>query len=249
MLLLCEEDYEIHRIGQILFAYAEGRKLMKRLLILQIVGCILFATLVLLLYISGLFSPLSVIIVYVIMGFMNIINARVMLIKPIEDLSTHDKLTGCYNRIKLESKIPEYEKFSDYAVIFFDVNNLKRINDIHGHNDGDKILVNASNQLRYWHKYGDLYRIGGDEFIVVVTNMNQIKLDQILTEWYSNLSILNDDPEDNFKCNFSYGVQYKTVSNSTTFRNVMESADEKMYDMKNRIKRLDGKNSDQKHSA
>ena len=88
---------------------------MKRLLILQIIGCLLFAVFVALFCAIGIFSPVSAVILYVILGLGNIINARNMLMKPIEHLSTHDKLTGVYNRIKLESKIPEYERYSDYA--------------------------------------------------------------------------------------------------------------------------------------
>ena len=209
---------------------------MKRLVILQIVGCLLFAGIVMILYFLDFFSPLSVIAVYVLMGISNIINARIMLMKPIEHLSTHDNLTGCFNRSKLDSKKAEYEKFSDYAVIFFDVNNLKKINDVHGHHRGDKILIDASNQLCFWYKYGDLYRVGGDEFIVVVTNMSKSRLDPIIAEWYKDLPALNEDDKDDFVCNLSYGVFYKTVSDTMSFKDVMESADEKMYEMKKVIK-------------
>ena len=209
---------------------------MKRLLILQIVGCLLFAGFVMLLYYLGVFSPFSVISLYVLMGVSNVINARIMLMKPIEHVSNHDILTGCFNRSKLESKIAEYEKFSDYAVIFIDINNLKKINDKYGHNCGDKILITASNQLRFWHKYGDLYRVGGDEFIVVVTNMQKIRLDPIIEEWYKDTPALNDGYKDDFVCNFSYGVFYKTASDTLTFNNVMVSADEKMYEMKHEMK-------------
>lgn len=207
-------------------------RILKRLLILQIIGCLLFAGLVALLWALGIFSPVSVIILYVILGLGNVINARTMLMKPIEHLSTHDKLTGVYNRIKLESKIPEYERYSDYAIIFFDVNNLKKINDIHGHHAGDKILIDVSNQLRFWHKYGYLYRIGGDEFIVVVTNMPETRLDSIVHDWYSTLPILNEEYKDDFVCNLSYGIYYKTVSSPMSFKEVMEHADVQMYEMK-----------------
>ncbi len=210
---------------------------MKRLLILQIIGCLLFAGFVALLWALGIFSPVSAVILYVILGLGNVINARTMLMKPIEHLSTHDKLTGVYNRIKLESKIPEYERYSDYAIIFFDVNNLKKINDIHGHHAGDKILIAASNQLRFWHKYGYLYRIGGDEFIVVVTNMPETRLDSIVHEWYSTLTVLNEEFNDDFICNLSYGIYFKTVSSSMSFKEVMEHADVKMYEMKKEMKK------------
>ena len=209
---------------------------MKRLVFLQLIGCMLFAVIIMLLYMLGVFSPLSVIIVYLLMGLANIVNARTMLMKPIEDLSTHDKLTGCHNRSKLELKIPEYEKYTEYTIIFFDVNNLKLMNDIHGHTIGDKILVEASNQLRFWHKYGDLYRLGGDEFIVVVTNMTKEHLELIISEWYSTLHPLNEEFNDEFVCNLSYGIFCNEGKDSLSFKDVMELADEKMYEMKKRIK-------------
>ena len=209
--------------------FSKGSEILKRLIALQAIGCLLFAGIITALWYIGVFSPLSVIIAYLFLGLCNILNAKTMLMNPIEALSRYDKLTGCFNRTTLDSKINEYEKFSDYAIIFFDVNNLKKMNDIHGHSDGDKILIKASNQLRFWHKYGDLYRLGGDEFIVVVTNMTRDKLESIVDEWHSCLPALNEDYEDDFVCNFSYGICYKTSSDSKTFHDVMESADEKMY--------------------
>ena len=172
---------------------------MRKLLILQAMGCILFAIIIIILHILNIFSPISVIILYFIMGIANIINARIMLIKPIEEISTHDELTGCYNRVKLDSKIGEYENYKTYAIIFFDLNNLKAANDTHGHDYGDTILIRASNQLRYWHTYGDLYRIGGDEFIVVVPNAIKSRLEKILNKWYDTLSILNTETLPEFK--------------------------------------------------
>ena len=206
-------------------------------MILQVIGCLLFAGIIAGLYALGIFSPLSVIIVYSIMGLCNIINAWRMLMKPIHDISIHDKLTGCHNRTKLESKIPEYEKFRDYAIMFFDINNLKSVNDVHGHDAGDKILIKASNQLRFWYKYGDLYRLGGDEFIVVVTNMSRSSLDPLVENWYGDQPALNDEYNDDFVCNLSYGIYYKTASESASFKDIMSGADEKMYEMKKKIKK------------
>ncbi|MBQ5310782.1 MAG: GGDEF domain-containing protein [Oscillospiraceae bacterium] len=209
---------------------------MKNLVILQLLGCILFSVIIVLLWAAGVFSPLSVIIVYLFMGLCNIYNAWKMLMKPIHDISTHDELTGCHNRTLLESKIPEYEKHSDYAVIFFDVNNLKMVNDVHGHNAGDEVLVKAAEQLSFWHKYGDLYRVGGDEFIVVVTNMSDTKLSFIADDWYKDLPPLNEGDGDDFVCCLSFGICYHTASDRITFKDVMDNADEKMYEMKKRIK-------------
>lgn len=207
---------------------------MKKLVILQIIGIILFIILAFFLQLTGHFSFVSVCALYIFMGIGNIINARIMLMKPIEDISIHDKLTGCYNRFKLDSTIPEYENYKSYAVIFFDINNMKKVNDTYGHDAGDQILITASNQLRFWHKYGDLYRLGGDEFIVVIPNVRSVVIEEILVKWYQKLPALNEDFSDDFVCNLSYGVFYK--SKGLSFEEVLNNADELMYEMKKRIK-------------
>ena len=209
---------------------------MKRLIFLQSLGCLLFAVFILGLYKLGVFSPISVIGTYIFLGIGNVINARLVLMKPIEDISIHDKLTGCYNRTKLDAKIQEYDKYSEYAVIFFDINNLKRVNDDHGHDIGDKMLITASEQLRFWHRYGDLYRIGGDEFIVVVSNMSNKRLETIVQKWYSEQPALNEGLGDEFVCGFSYGIFYKMASIQMPFKSVMDNADKKMYEMKRIVK-------------
>ena len=208
---------------------------MKKLIVLQITGILLFSCIASLLYVLDIFSLLSIIILYTFMGICNIINAHTILMKPIEEISIHDKLTGCYNRTKLDITVPEYENYGQYAIIFFDINNLKKVNDIHGHKIGDRVLVRLSNQLRYWHEYGDLYRIGGDEFIVVVPNAIPESIEPILEEWYSKQPILNETYHDNFVCNLSYGIAYKTTE-LDIFEMVLNKADENMYEMKNKIK-------------
>ena len=209
---------------------------MKELCILQVIGILLFAGMSTLMYYCEIFCLTSSIILYTVLAVGNVINAYNQLIKPIEALSIYDKLTGCYNRTRLDSKIKEYENYDRYAIIFFDVNNLKKANDVHGHDDGDKILVEASNQLRFWHRYGDLYRIGGDEFIVVVPNGKQSQLEKILPKWYSLLPALNREYDDDFVCSFSYGVFYKTEKDKKSFNDIMTFADEEMYKMKKVLK-------------
>lgn len=209
---------------------------MKKLIILQTVGVLLFIGLCVLLKVFGYFSLVTVIILYSLMGVCNVLNARNLLLKPIENNSIHDKLTGCYNRVKLDSKIPEYENYKSYAIIFFDLNNFKQINDKYGHDVGDTLLIKASNELRYWHRYGDLFRLGGDEFIVVVPNMTAPVLEHILTRWFDALPALNADMNDDFVCNFSYGTFYKDQENDFAFNTIMSKADEKMYKMKKKTK-------------
>ncbi|MBO4897157.1 MAG: GGDEF domain-containing protein [Clostridia bacterium] len=204
----------------------------KTLIILQLGGIALFVLFTAVLYFTGLFNPVSAVLVYILLGVGNVLNAHNILMKPIEEISIHDNLTGCYNRTKLESKIPQYEKYHNYAVIFFDLDNLKLINDTYGHDDGDKILVEAAERLRIWQEYGDLYRIGGDEFLVVVPNIDQPLLEEILSAWKEKQTELNADYGADYKCEFSYGAAYKTEDEPLTFEEAMNIADEKMYEMK-----------------
>lgn len=110
------------------------------------------------------------------------------------------------------------------------------MNDVHGHEDGDKILVEASDQLKYWFRYGDLYRIGGDEFIIVVPNIEKEQLDTIVKQWYQQLAPLNAQYNDDFICDLSYGVYYKSGSDTASFEDIMNNADKQMYTMKRDIK-------------
>lgn len=204
---------------------------MKRIMILQALGVLVFAGLMVLLDFFGWFSMAGTITVYALMGILNILNAYHILVKPIEDKSEHDSLTGCHNRVRLDVRIPEYEKHDSFAVIFFDINNFKKVNDTHGHDDGDRLLVAASDQLRYWFGYGDLYRIGGDEFIVVVPNMREEKLRSLVDRWYNSQPALNAGYSDDFVVKFSYGIAVRARTES--FEEVQDRADREMYKMKN----------------
>lgn len=146
----------------------------------------------------------------------------------------HDELTGCYNKLRLQKYKTSYEVCSQYAVIFIDVNNLKKMNDTFGHGAGDALLRHASNRLNFWTNYGDVYRMGGDEFMIVVTDKSQEAIFSLINKWYPTVGQLNRD-SDGFKCLLSYGVAFGT--NGDNFDTILKEADDKMYEMKVRIKK------------
>ena len=183
----------------------------KKLIQLQMLGVLLYIGMAMLLYAHGFFNIVSSIIIYFILAVCNVINAENHLIKTIAELSIYDKLTGCYNRTKLSYKTKEYENLRSYAVIFFDVNNLKKMNDIHGHEHGD-------------------------EFLVVIPNSKLERVESELASWYIDLDDLNNGFQDGFVCKFSYGVCKKEPDEKISFEDVMNKADENMYTMKKVIK-------------
>lgn len=89
--------------------------------------------------------------------------------KQLEHISYNDALTGLYNRTKYEQDIKTYDAQNIKIVtcIYIDVVGLHEINNHLGHQAGDEMLVTVADSLRQYFSLGLLYRIGGDEFVVL----------------------------------------------------------------------------------
>ena len=90
----------------------------------------------------------------------------------------YDLLTGLPNRNMLNyqlrktvAKLGRYE--SSVAVLFLDLDDFKKVNDSHGHSEGDRLLIEAANRIRLSIREFDLAcRFGGDEFVVILSQIN-----------------------------------------------------------------------------
>lgn len=89
-------------------------------------------------------------------------------------LSNYDQLTGLRNRRAFESRLSEIEEKDmslDTAMVMMDLNDLKVTNDTYGHGAGDDLIATAARVIEeVYGRDGECYRIGGDEFVVIVTN-------------------------------------------------------------------------------
>ncbi|WP_148861220.1 GGDEF domain-containing protein [Marinobacter fonticola] len=92
----------------------------------------------------------------------------------LERLATHDPLTGVKNRRAMEedmqTAVAAHARTGEpYALIIFDLDHFKRINDLYGHAVGDEVLVECASLIqRYTRKTDCLYRFGGEEFVVLM---------------------------------------------------------------------------------
>ncbi len=105
------------------------------------------------------------------------ISERRQMLTYVTHLATHDQLTGLVGRALLQDKIVQaVEQSKRYgtkvAVFVIDLDNFKRINDSLGHTAGDRILIEAANRLKRSVRSTDVVaRVGGDEFVVVMTDI------------------------------------------------------------------------------
>ncbi len=87
--------------------------------------------------------------------------------EDIKKIAETDYLTGLANRRGLHEYYAGLEKGTDLHILFIDIDNFKRVNDIYGHSMGDELLINISNLIRE-SANGYIFRIGGDEFVVML---------------------------------------------------------------------------------
>ncbi|NPV74462.1 MAG: diguanylate cyclase [Pelotomaculum sp.] len=97
-------------------------------------------------------------------------------------ISTHDVLTGLYNRSYFEEELRRLEKSDSYpvSIILCDLDNLKLVNDALGHERGDELLRCAAGAISQAVKEkGVAARIGGDEFVVLLPRTSRIEAEEI----------------------------------------------------------------------
>ena len=148
-----------------------------------------------------------------------------LLLNKLEIMSTIDSLTGVKNRNVMNNRIDQIvagRKPSPDAVIFADLNGLKRMNDDQGHISGDKVLRSAAEILQYVFPDEDVYRAGGDEFMVLVSNITENELNTRVAK-IRTMAKLSENVR------FSIGTCY----GEPDVRRAMHIADEQMYADKN----------------
>jgi len=96
--------------------------------------------------------------------------------RQLEYLIYHDSLTGCYNRLYFDHVISTFEDESKLPMTFVlaDVNGMKHVNDVLGHEAGDELLKAMAGVIRDTvGDEGQVFRWGGDEFLVVMSNVER----------------------------------------------------------------------------
>jgi diguanylate cyclase (GGDEF)-like protein/PAS domain S-box-containing protein len=169
------------------------------------------------------------------------ITERKKLEETLRNSSLKDDLTGLFNRRGLLKQAAPYFDFArrqkeKLLLLFIDLDGMKKINDEFGHNEGDNALIQTAAILNHSFRSSDIIaRLGGDEFTVLVTDLNASKEDAI-ARLNENLKAYNASETRNHKLSFSIGVATLEPERMACFEELLEQADQAMYEQK-RMKR------------
>ena len=137
-----------------------------------------------------------------------------------------DGLTGLNNRAAYEEHVNRLEDeirggTANFAIALFDVNSLKEVNDKYGHKKGDGVIRSAAVALQNTFREGKLYRIGGDEFLVILES-SYVELPQKLAALRGNQGGFS----------ISSGSAVYNRETDREYRSVFNRADTAMYNDK-----------------
>ena len=159
------------------------------------------------------------------------ISERKMMEEKLRWQATHDHLTGLYNRRYfegyLEREINNVQRSGIMsAVVFLDLDRFKYVNDTAGHEVGDQLLIDLSQEVNKSLRQHDIAaRIGGDEFALILKNVDESLAVNIADEVRTSLSNLRVHHEDKaYHVNASFGVALMDAPDITA-GDVMANAD------------------------
>lgn len=160
------------------------------------------------------------------------------LFNDVKKMSIIDSLTGLHNRrylyLNLENLMNELKREDSYfLLVFIDIDDFKKINDLYGHNTGDKILRLFSNLLKSNLREVDIIaRYGGDEFIAVLKN-TFVEDGYFIFERILNTTRINNWEQE--ECKITFSASIKKITQEDAYKDIddlINEVDTKMYSAK-----------------
>lgn len=173
-----------------------------------------------------------------VQGIMRNIDEKVKLQKNLEYRINHDTMTGIYNREFFEQIMDKYNEYIDIsvAIILCDLDELKYLNDNFGHKKGDVLIKEAAKLLnQYFIENAVVSRIGGDEFAIIIINLNKTQVESLFENISKEISEYNKKSKNNVKIKMSMGYAFSKYSIGK-MEELLAEADRNMYQDK-RVKK------------
>ncbi len=147
-----------------------------------------------------------------------------------QKLAYTDQMTGMNNRTRFNIDFSELSKNpEDIAVIDFDLNNLKYTNDTFGHSVGDLYIKNCATIIHdIFDGIGKCYRVGGDEFVVLIEKASTVDLTHYMAMLESSVDTCNRENR-KLRMQIAYGYAVFTANTDKDLEDTYNRADKMMY--------------------
>lgn len=154
-------------------------------------------------------------------------------------MAYHDQLTGLYNRTAYAKYINHKDfKPDGHIVVMFDLNNLKKCNDSLGHEQGDNYIMESARIIeKAFGAFGNCYRMGGDEFCVLLHNVSIAKCADCVDTLTELLDAYNNANPDRFPLNIALGYELYDPDEDYDIGDTLRRADKMMYSEKFEMKK------------
>jgi diguanylate cyclase (GGDEF)-like protein len=149
-----------------------------------------------------------------------------------------DDLTSLHNRRGFLAVASNHMKLADrnkkpMFLLFMDLDNLKAINDTHGHHRGDEALVILADIMNKSFRRSDVKgRMGGDEFAVFPIGTTRQGVETALKRFSNHIDAFNKDKSNPFELTVSMGISWYDPKHPCSIDELLVRADKRMYEEK-----------------
>lgn len=163
-------------------------------------------------------------IMFMVLGhFIASILRRRDLVRKLEKLSYYDQLTGALNRHGMNEFIANVDHDASIGLVYVDVTGLKQVNDTKGHLEGDKLLIHSYQCLIDHFDKNTVFRIGGDEFLVMGNNVDKEDLEKRVQKMAQSM--------EQYGVHLAFGCVWEEKCNGRILE-LFKEADRRMYENK-----------------
>ena len=177
-----------------------------------------------------------IVLALVLLASVLVTNRGVRKVKNLQDRAYIDTLTGLQNRTAYYEHCTELNRridagHADFSILMIDINYLKRMNDVYGHEQGNLYLQGAANLIRKIFGNESLYRIGGDEFVIILEGKAQEGVEDRIKAFRNEVARLqaDDSLQPWEKVSAAVGIAAFDSDVHKEAEEVLRKADELMY--------------------
>lgn len=159
------------------------------------------------------------------------------------ELAHMDALTGIRNKLAYDKEIERLDKeidegLTEFGIVMVDLNSLKVLNDTYGHECGNKAIIKLSHIICEVFAHSPVFRIGGDEFTVILRGGDYDRIEQLSAEFEARMESIHNDTSLESWERISAALGYALFDQQTDIYtdDVFKRADTLMYERKKQMK-------------